>query len=411
MKLLPKPTLVATWSEQAAELLHTLQQWPWLDTLVTLRQRFREDHLGLAASSLTFTTLIALVPLVTVMLAVFSAFPMFSGFQRALETYFLQALIPENIAKPVMAALTQFAQQAQRLGTAGLVVLVLTAIALMLTIDRALNGIWRVRRPRPLAQRVLVYWAAITLGPLLLGISLTGTSLAISASRGWVGAPRTASIIDVVEFLLAVVALAGLFHYVPNTWVRWRHALAGAVFAALGLELAKRLLGWYVAKVPTYAVVYGAFATLPIMLIWIYSAWVIVLLGAVVAAYAPSLQMRVARRPATPGYRFTLALTLLNMLARARREPAHGLSLGDLAAELRTDPLQIEPVLDALIDLDWVARLDEGGEQRHVLTCEPAQTPAAPLIDSILLSPGSATAAFRERARLASLTLADLLGV
>jgi membrane protein len=411
MKRLLKSTPPTTWSDQAAELLHTLQQWPWLDTLITLRQRFREDRLGLAASSLTFTTLIALVPLVTVMLAVFSAFPMFAGFQRSLETYFLQVLVPDNIAKPVLSALTQFAQQAQRLGTAGLVVLVLTAIALMLTIDRVLNGIWRVRRPRPLAQRVLVYWAAITLGPLLLGISLTGTSLAISASRGWVGASRAASIIDVVEFVLAVFALAGLFHYVPNTWVRWRHALGGAVFAALGLELAKRLLGWYVAKVPTYAVVYGAFATLPIMLIWIYSAWVIVLLGAVVAAYAPSLQMRVARRPVTPGHRFTLALTLLDMLARARSGPVHGLSLGDIAAELRTDPLQIEPVLDALIDLDWVARLDEDGEQRHLLTCEPAATPAAPLVDSMLLSPGSANAAFRERARITNLTLADLLGV
>jgi membrane protein len=411
MKSLLKPALYASWREHAAELLQTLQQWPWLDTLITLRQRFREDRLGMAASSLTFTTLIALVPLVTVMLAVFSAFPMFSGFQRALETYFLQALIPDNIAKPVINALTQFAQQSRQLGTAGIVVLLLTAIALMLTIDRALNGIWRVRRPRPLAQRVLVYWAAITLGPLLLGISLTGTSLAISASRGWVGASRVASIIDVLEFVLALIALAGLFHYVPNTWVRWRHALAGALFAAVGLEVAKRLLGWYVAKVPTYAVVYGAFATLPIMLIWIYSAWVIVLLGAVIAAYAPSLQMRVARRPAAPGQSFTLALTLLGMLARARGEAVHGLTLGDMATELRTDPLQIEPVLDALIHLDWVARLDEDGEQRHVLTCEPAATPAAPLIDSLLLSPGSVTVAFRERARLASLTLADLLGV
>lgn len=400
----------AGWRARLNELSQTLQAWPWLDTARTLRERFREDQLGLTASSLTFTTLIALVPLVTVMLALFSAFPMFASFQGALEKYFLQSLVPEGIAKPVLGALTQFAAQATRLGALGLVVLVITALALMLTIDRALNGIWRVRRPRPLAQRVLVYWAAITLGPLLLGISLTGTSLAISASRGWVGASRVSSIIDVVEFVLALVALAGLFHYVPNTWVRWRHALAGALFAAVGLEVAKRLLGWYVAKVPTYAVVYGAFTTLPIMLIWIYSAWVIVLLGAVIAAYAPSLQMRVSRRAAAPGQPFTLALTLLGMLQRARGDSVHGLTLGDIATELRTDPLQVEPVLDALIDLDWVARLDEDGEQRHVLTCEPAATPAAPLIDSLLLSPGSATVAFRERAGLTSLTLADLLG-
>ena len=143
-------------SEQLPRLIETLQTWPWLSTLQTLRSRFREDRLGLTASSLTFTTLISLVPLVTVMLAVFSAFPMFATFQDSLQKYFLQTLVPENIAKPVLAALTQFASKANRLGTVGLILLVLAAIALMLTIDRTLNAIWRVRTPRPIAQRVLV---------------------------------------------------------------------------------------------------------------------------------------------------------------------------------------------------------------------------------------------------------------
>ena len=100
--------------------MQTLQDWPWLETLRTLRQRFREDRLGLTASSLTFTTMIALVPLFTVALALFSAFPMFASFQGALEKYFVQALIPDNIAKPVLVALTQFASKANRLGGVGL---------------------------------------------------------------------------------------------------------------------------------------------------------------------------------------------------------------------------------------------------------------------------------------------------
>src|SRR6185369_16745197 len=167
----------------------TLRDWPWFETLRTLRARFRDDRLGLTASSLTFTTLISLVPLLTVMLAVFSAFPMFSSFQVALEKYFLQTLVPDTIARPVLAALTQFASKANRLGTVGLVFLIFTAIALMLTIDRTLNAIWRVRTPRPIAQRVLLYWAALTLGPLLLGASLTVTSYALTASKGLFGAP------------------------------------------------------------------------------------------------------------------------------------------------------------------------------------------------------------------------------
>eukprot|EP01035_Chromulina_nebulosa_P061058 gene61058-83522_t len=104
-----KATVFKIWRQQAALWLVTLQTWPWMDTVHTLRQRFREDRLGLTAGSLTFTTLISLVPLFTVMLAVFSAFPMFATFHGALEKYFLEALVPDGIAKPVLVALTQFA--------------------------------------------------------------------------------------------------------------------------------------------------------------------------------------------------------------------------------------------------------------------------------------------------------------
>jgi membrane protein len=390
--------------------LETLRDWPWFDTLRTLRMRFREDRLGLTAGSLTFTTLIAIVPLLTVMLALFTAFPMFASFQDALQKYFLQSLVPDGIAKPVMAALNQFASKAHRVGSVGLVVLVISALALMLTIDRTLNALWRVRNPRPIAQRVLVYWAAITLGPLVLGVSLSLTSYAISASRGLVGAmPGGVRLaLDVVEFVLLATTMAGLFHYVPNTHVRWRHAIAGGVFVSIGMELAKRVLGWYVGSVGSYSTVYGAFATVPIFLLWLYTAWVIVLLGAVVAAYAPSLQMRVVRQGDLPGQRFTLALKVLDELWAAREGEQHGVSLADIAARLRIDPLQIEPIVEMMMELDWVARLDEDGAQRHVLLCDPALTPASELIDRLLLTPDDRTAALRARTGLRELTLADL---
>ena len=401
----------ATWKEAVALLLRTLRTWPWFDTFRTLRMRFREDRLGLTASSLTFTTLIALVPLLTVMLALFTAFPMFGNFRGALEKYFLQALVPDAIAKPVLGALTQFALKASRLGGVGLVVLVITAIALMLTIDRTLNGIWRVRSPRPIAQRVLVYWAALTLGPLAMGISLTLTSYAITASKGLVGAmPGSISaVLGVLQFLLQVAAVAGLFHYVPNTLVLWRHAFAGGLFVAAGFELTKRALAWYVETVPTYSTIYGAFATLPIFLVWMYLGWVIVLLGAVIAAYAPSLQMRVVRRPPTPGHRFALAVTVLRELQAARRSQTHGLSITELASHLRTEPLQIEPILDTLVAMDWAARLDEAGAQRHVLLCEPGATPAQPLMAAMLLRPTPELGRFWQRAGFESMTLQDLI--
>ncbi len=394
-----------------AELASALSTWPWLDTLRTLRERFREDRLGLTASSLTFTTLIALVPLVTVMLAAFSAFPMFAAFQSALETYFLQALVPDGIAKPVLRALTQFASKASHMGSLGLVLLVVTALALMLTIDRALNAIWRVKKPRPLGQRVLVYWAALTLGPLALGISLTMTSYALSASRGVVNAlpGGLAFVLNVIEFTLVTMAAAGLFHYMPNTFVRWRHACAGALFVATGLEVAKVGLAWYVDAVPTFSAVYGAFATAPILLLWVYLAWVTVLLGAVIAAYAPSLQMGMRRPASTAGAAFELALAVLRELHLAHRGDAHGRSLKEIAQALRIDALNIEATLDQLAALDWVARLDEDGAQRHVLLCDAERTLAAPLVNALLLKPSSGSAAFREAAGIERLTLAQLL--
>lgn len=400
-----------SWQQQVTQLLQTLQTWPWLDTLRTLRLRFREDHLGLTAGSLTFTTLISLVPLVTVMLAVFAAFPMFASFEDALQKYFLQNLVPDSIARPVLQALTQFAGKANRLGTVGLVFLVLAALALMLTIDRALNAIWRVRKPRPIAQRVLVYWASATLGPLLLGVSLSLTSVAVTASRGIVGAlPGGVSLLlNLVEFVLLAAAMAGLFHYVPNTHVRWRHAIAGGFFVSIAFEAAKKGLAWYINQVPTFATVYGAFATVPIFLVWIYLGWVIVLLGAVIAAYAPSLQMRVMRWPDGPGARLALAVAVLRELVRARDGEARGLGLEELSQVLRVDPLQVEPVVDALVALDWVGRLDESGSARHVLMCEPAQTPAAPLLGQFLLEPAAALRGFRERAGFDRMTLAELL--
>jgi membrane protein len=399
-------------TDQLATLLQTLRTWPWFETARTLRQRFREDRLGITASSLTFTTLIALVPLLTVMLALFSAFPMFAKFQGALQQYFLQSLVPDNIAKPVLGTLTQFAAKANRLGTAGLVVLLVSALALMLTLDRTLNGIWRVRKPRPIAQRVLVYWAAITLGPLVLGVSLSLSSYALTASRGVVDAlpGGLAWALQLLEFALLMVAASALFRYVPNTDVRWHHALAGGLFVAVGLEVAKRTLGWYVSSMPGISMIYGAFATLPILLLWIYLVWLIVLFGAVIAAYAPSLQMHLAPHGDAPGQRFALAVALLRELQQARSMPPHGLSLAQLAASQRTDTLQVEPLVEQLMRLGWVARVDDDTAKRHVLLCDAASTSAEPLIDQLLLAPDGRTQSFRQRAQLGRLTVAELIG-
>ncbi|MCE4539851.1 YihY family inner membrane protein [Pelomonas sp. P7] len=395
----------------ASSFIAELLAWPWLQTLHTFRQRFREEKLGLTAGSLTFTTLISLVPLLTVMLAVFTAFPIFSSFQSALEQYFLKSLIPPNIAKPVLGALTQFAAKANKLGAVGLVALGVTALALMLTIDRTLNAIWRVQRPRPMAQRVLVYWAAMTLGPLLLGASLTLTSYAISVGQGLLTKMPAdlAALLGGADIVLLGLAIAGLFHYVPNTHVRWRHAVLGGAFVSLGFSLAKSLLAWYLKLVPTYSTLYGAFATVPVFLIWVYLGWVIVLLGAILAANAPSLVGRLHLRPDTPGQPLALALEVLRELRRSRDAGHSGLSHLGLARALRVDPLQLSPVLDRLQALDWIGLLEEEGAQRLVLLCAPERVAAEPLLRAFLAGRDGLLANLWTQGEWATLTLESLL--
>ena len=396
------------------QLLADLSKFPWRDTAITLRQRFRDDRLGLTASSLTFTTSIALVPFFTVALAIFTAFPMFAKLQGTLQVWLVESLIPDNIARQVLGYLTQFTRQASRLGVAGLAVLVITAIALVLTIDRTLNNIWRVRKPRPFGQRVLIYWAAVTLGPLLLAASLAATSYLLPFVRNGAAAPAALLqfLVDTLEFVCLAGSLAALYHYMPNTFVKWAHAWVGGGFVAVGIAAAKKLLTVYLGLVPTYSAVYGAFATLPILLVWIYLAWIIVLMGAVITAYLPSLLAGVSRRGGAHGWQFQLALETLQSLEHGRNSSPRGMPASALAQQLRVDALALEPVLDTLMQLDWVGQLvdtDSDKASNFVLLVNPDSTTIEPLVDALLLDRTLATDKLRARAGWADTRLREVL--
>ena len=314
----------------------------------------------------------------------------------------------------MLGYLTQFSRQANKLGVAGLAVLLVTAIAMILTIDRTLNGIWRVRKTRPLAQRVLIYWAAITLGPLLLAASLALTSYVLSASRGLVGALPISLrfLLDLVQFALVAGGVAALFRYVPNTYVKWAHAWVGGIFVAAGIELAKKALTLYLSAVPTYSLVYGAFATLPILLVWIYVSWVIVLMGAVIAAYLPSLLAGVARRGGAHGWQFQLAIEVLQQLHGAHHSARKGVSASQLAERLQVDVLQLEPVLETLLALDWAGQLDEAKdntEARYLLMADPDSTRLEPLLERLLLDKSTSLSRFWSNGAWPQLRLRDAL--
>lgn len=354
-----------------------------------LIRRLSQERITQAAASLTFTTVLSLVPLLAVMLALFTAFPAFETMQVQLQAWFVQNLLPANMAQTVFGYLNEFAEKAAGLGTAGVVGLGVTATMLLLTVDRSLNLIWRTRRSRPLAQRVILFWVWLTAGPLLLAFALGQLSLAAALSAGWLGAvPGATAVLGTVVSCLIMGALFGLvYRVVPNTEVRWRDAFVGGLLAAVAFNLASRVFAWYIGRLPTYEAVYGTFATVPLALVWIYWSWLVVLGGGIVSAWLPALRAGVLMPEPGAGGDFLLAVGALRRLAVSREQPPCGLDVAALARGLTADPQRLDRVLEALESLGWVGLVDgpRGRSRRWALLVDPKSVTLAPLVDALLL--------------------------
>ncbi len=322
--------------------------------------RFYEERGLQTAGSLTYTTLLSIVPLITVALAVASAFPVFDDAINALQLFLLENVLPDAAGiDTVIEQISTFSSNAGRLTAIGLGFFFVTAVMLMTTIDTALNHLFRVQRRRPMLQQVLMYWAVITLGPVLIGGSLSMTSFAIGASFGWLRLSIVGNaLLAVLPFVFTCIALTLLYAVVPNRHVRPRDALIGGVLAGIAFEFAKRGFAIYIGRFPTYSLIYGAFATIPIFLVWLYMSWVVVLAGATLTAILPAY--RYAEGRPIPGREFVDALLVLSMLARAQQ---HGgpVRLREMGRALRIMPHRCEAVLERAARLGGAARTDRDG--------------------------------------------------
>ncbi|WP_169732558.1 YihY family inner membrane protein [Derxia gummosa] len=323
-------------------------------------RRLREERIADVAGSLTYTTVLSLVPMFTVALALFTAFPLFEQFRVALQDWLVHNLLPEAISKGVMTNLNQFAAKAARISAVGGFFLVLTSMALLSTIEGAFNKIWRVREPRPLLQRLLMFWAVITIGPLLLGASLTLTSLLVGKPhRGDDG--LLADLIELLPMAFSVAAFTFAYRVLPNKKVRLPDAVAGGALAGVAFEVAKKLFALFIGKFNTYTAVYGTFAAVPLFLLWVYLCWVITLAGAAITATLPSLRHGQWRRVPESGDAFLDAMAVLEHFWRAGRPPVGqpaGASLDELRLGTRLALDELEEVLCRLVATGWVARLD-----------------------------------------------------
>ncbi len=249
-------------------------------------RRARQERLLQVAGSLTFTTLLSIVPFFAVSFALLSRFAVFNRFEAVLEADLLNNLLPADIAHTVIKYLHRFATNASELTWIGSLFLLGAAVAMLLTVENAFNQIWNVKRARPLARRVGLYLLALVVAPPVLGASLWASSYLLGLWMGVLGpVPASATfVLSLGPAALNWMGLTSLFHYLPNTKVRWRDAMVGGLIASASLELGKRGFAAYVLKIPTYKAVYGAFAVFPVFLLWVYFSWLATLTAGLIAA-------------------------------------------------------------------------------------------------------------------------------
>ncbi|MCR9176424.1 MAG: YihY family inner membrane protein [Alphaproteobacteria bacterium] len=311
-------------------------------------RRFLKDRMSQAAGALTYTTLLALVPLMAIAFSIFSAFPAFDSIQDRLQEMIFENLVPE-VGQDVRGYITSFTANASKLTAVGIVALGVSAVLLLSTIESTLNTVWRVERQRPILIRLLIFWSVLTFGPLLLGASFSLTSDVFTSAREWAGESYAyvpsdngglwGMLQSPVAALLQSIAFTALFYIVPARSVHIRDAAIGGAISGIAFELLKWGFKSYLVAFPTYQTIYGAVAVFPIFLIWLYLSWTVIIFGAVFAAAFPEWWR--SRDPLvgitlSPARKLEAAVALLAVLGK-QAQSGGAVSQDELAAAVPLD--------------------------------------------------------------------------
>ena len=326
-----------------------------------LLNRLVEDRLNASAAALTFVTLFALVPLLTVTLSIASALPAADNIEDKLSEFLLEFLLPESSTQ-VIEYLSTFISQARSLTAFGVIILLVSAILMLRNVEKAFNDIWRNRaNRRPLAS-FLLYWAVLSLGPAAIGFGLGIRAYLFAATNDWGGVDLYglgSVLISLLPFVISAMGLTFLYVVVPNCQVPLRHAMIGGVFAAVTFTVARMLFTAVMAQ-SSYTLVYGAFAAVPLFLLWIYVTWIIVLIGGVLAHSLSAYQTDEQAQTPT----LMKALDILYLFWRAQRK---GLGIAELEVLSANDVLpggidadSWRRIRDILISEQLLKRLDRG---------------------------------------------------
>jgi membrane protein len=347
-------------------------------------RRWTEDRCPQIAASLTYTTLLALVPVFAIAVAMLSTLPFFEQIMVRLKIFLLLNLVPELAGKIIIEYMEPFARNAARVTGISFAALFVMGVGMMWAVDRSLNTIWRVRRNRPWPVSILAYVALLAIGPILVGISVTATTYLMTLSAGVTDVPKDIRpfFFHLAPIAVSTVAFFLAYQIVPHRRVPWTHALAGGFVAALFFEAMKEIFAGYVARVPTYSIVYGTFATIPLFLLWVYFSWLVILFGAEVTVSFGYLHGALWKRVSSPGARFRDVVELGRLLVQAKGQAVEFQDL-QKAAAIPSD--QLEDALHHLVDAGVVK---QEGKHGFLLARRPEDITLGDLYRAVI-SPGA----------------------
>lgn len=350
--------------------------------------RMRETQLPEVASSMTLTTLLSLVPLLAVSLAVFAAFPSFADMRTALENMIFNSLLPPQYSENIVDNLRNFSTHASGLGAFGLIGLAMTALLMIDKFVVTLNRLFKVTRPRPMGQRALIYWAILTLAPMIIAISFTLSGFALRIAFGADPGAVPGWALELLQILLQLLGYTLLFKVVPNCPVRFVHALVGGTFVALAGSIVREGFSYYVTA-GTLSSIYGAFVALPVFLLWIYVVWLLVFAGAAMTASIPLLRSGRFADSYRVGESFVTAVALLRELTRAKLQGRNAIRTHQLVALVDSHPQAVDRILSELakVGICGEIRYAGGRTKAWALLVDPYTTNLRKVVDQLLIDP------------------------
>jgi len=250
-----------------------------------LSQRIHEDRIVFYAGYLSYVTLLSLVPLLAVIFSAFSLFPVFGRWRGEMEAFVFKNFVPK-LGETIQGHFSEFIENATKMTPVGLIVLILVALLLIYSVDHTLNHIWGVSKNRKLVISFSIYWVVLTLGPILIGTSILATSYLISITgfeENFILELRRI-FIGLLPYIASFSIFLLLYLMVPNTQVHFWSAFSGAIIASILFEISKYFFALYLTNFPLYQAIYGALAIIPLLFIWVYVSWIVILIGAQVAA-------------------------------------------------------------------------------------------------------------------------------